>query len=270
MRRIGSYRWRVADGKHRSADGHVRASWAASGAGGNSGGSDDPRSYRAYGSPIRERHFTRMQIVLKTSLIRIGKVFLFFGLVPCASRAAEKFPPLRPPRDLVPATFWEQHFWEMIFGAAAVIGMIVLLARWLRRPKPVVIIPPEVVAWQALEPLGARPEDGQLVEEVSQILRCYLRSVFGFQRDELTTEELGLALTRHALAHPDLAAEMGHFLHECDVRKFAPTPPVLTPGLVARASGLVARIHSCQQAASRSALPAPRHPTPALTSWFCV
>src|SRR6266496_321326 len=82
----------------------------------------------------------------------------------------DDIPPLRPPHDLLPPTFWEQHSTAVII--LTIIGLIFLcLCLWLfLRPKSPVIIPPEVQARQALEPLRSQPENGDLLSQVSQIL----------------------------------------------------------------------------------------------------
>ena len=72
------------------------------------------------------------------------------------------------------------------------LGIIALVAfgLWLIfRPKPRIIIPPELQARQALEMLRERPEDGEVLSHVSQVLQNYFMVAFKLAPGELTTTE---------------------------------------------------------------------------------
>jgi hypothetical protein len=151
----------------------------------------------------------------------------------------DAIPPLRPPHAEIPPTFWEQHgVWLVILGVLllAVVGAAVW---FLTRPKPPVIVPPEVLARQALEPLHGQPEDGALLSRVSQILRHYTAAAFGLPPGELTTAEFCRAIAGHAQVGPELAAALSDFLRLCDHDKFSPPAPVPPLSAVARALKLI-------------------------------
>ncbi len=186
-----------------------------------------------------------------TSARGLALVFAFVCGLPL--RGAEEIPELRPPRGILLPSFWEQHGWLVVLGAVAVLGAIAMgVWRW-RRPKPVVEVPPEAAARQALEALRPRPEDVALVGEVSRIVRRYLTAVFVLQNDELTTEELLKEVRACFQSDPDLLAALGKLLHESDTRKFAPLPQPAEGPIVPRALELIARLQSHRHQASQAA-----------------
>ena len=95
-----------------------------------------------------------------------------------AFAAGEEPLTLRPPKDELRPSFWEQHGWIIVLAAFALLGLVAFLIRLLQRPKPVVVIPPEIAVRQALSALQNRPEDAALVTEVSRILKRYICSTF--------------------------------------------------------------------------------------------
>ena len=138
--------------------------------------------------------------------------------------AADEIPALRPPHAEIPATFWEQHSLAVI-----VVGVLVLVggaaAAWfLTRPKPAVVIPPEILARKALELLRQQPEDGLLLSRVSQVLHQYVTAAFNLPPEELTTAEFCREIAGHAQIGPELAAAVSDFLRQCDRQKFSPPP----------------------------------------------
>jgi hypothetical protein len=165
---------------------------------------------------------------------------------------------LRPPKDELRPSFWEQHGWMIVLAAFALLAAVAFLIRLLQRPKPVVVIPPEIMARQALSALQNRPEDAALVAEVSRILKRYIYSTFNLPRGELTTTEFHQALQAHPHIGPELANDIGTFLREFDERKFAPLAPTLPPKpAVASAGELVEQLER-----RRRPLPPPIPPTP--------
>jgi hypothetical protein len=151
----------------------------------------------------------------------------------------DEIPPLRPPQGEIPPSFWEQH------GAAVVVGCLVALALvgaaiwFLTRPKPRVVVPPEIQARRALEALAKRPEDGAVLSAVSQVVRRYVATAFALPLEELTTTEFCRAIADHEGLGPELAAAVGEFLRRADERKFAPSPPLPPLGAVSHALELI-------------------------------
>ena len=161
--------------------------------------------------------------------------------------AAAEFPELLPPHGEIPPTFVEQHSSEMIAGAGALLVVVGLLVFWLRRPRPIVVIPPAESARKSLEALRGKPEDGPLIAAVSQILRRYVVAAFTREQAELTNEELMRSLAANQRGLGETRAALGDFLGECDVQKFAPVRPSPPPGFVSRALGFVEKFESQRQ-----------------------
>jgi hypothetical protein len=161
-----------------------------------------------------------------------------------------KMPALRPPLNLMPPSFWEQHGGPVIAGTVVALGAVVLAIWLLRRARPVVEMPADVAARQALEALRGRAEDERVVAEVSRNLRLYVRAAFLQQSDELTTEELLSALGHRTSIPSDPTLLLSSLLRECASRRFAPIPPPAPPALVPRALELVARFESVRKPAA--------------------
>ena len=109
------------------------------------------------------------------------------------------------------------------------LGVIGATVWWMRRNRPAVAVPPEVLARQALEPLRQQAEDGAVLSRISQVLRRYVSAAFGLPAGEMTTAEFSRAIAGQGRLGTDLAARLGDFLRKCDERKFAPSVP--TPAL---------------------------------------
>jgi hypothetical protein len=155
--------------------------------------------------------------------------FVGLFLADCANGADEPIPQLRPPRGEIPPTFWEQYgVW--VWAGGALLAVLAGIVTWyLRRPKPAVIVPPDVAARLALEPLRTKAEDGALLSRVSQVLRRYFAAAFAMEPGELTTTEFCAAIAGNAQIGRELAAGLSDFLRRCDERKFAPNasgPPL--------------------------------------------
>jgi hypothetical protein len=147
-----------------------------------------------------------------------------FFLSPLVAIAASTnaLPALAPAYPEIPPTFWEQH------RAAAVIGgflFIIAQSFWLykllMRQQPVVE-PPENLARAALDRLEDEPEDGNVLSEVSRILRRYFAATCQTPGEESTTAEFISALERNQKIRPVLGERLASFLRECDARKFSP------------------------------------------------
>jgi hypothetical protein len=139
--------------------------------------------------------------------------------------AADDIPRLRPPQAEIPPTFWEQHSLSVVILVVLGLAVIGLVIWMLVRPKPPVIVPPEVVARRALEPLRQQPENGLLLSQVSQILRRYVTAAFHLPPGELTTADFIRAITEQGKAGPELSGALREFLRQCDQRKFSPPAP---------------------------------------------
>jgi hypothetical protein len=176
-----------------------------------------------------------------------------------AATSPDALPNLRPPKDELPPTFWEEY--GLMALVAGVLSLLLLAAVvWLvTRPKPVPAARPETRAREALEPLRGRPEDGVLLSRVSRILRRYLCAAFSLPPEQLTTTEFCDVLATHSRVGPELAAAVADFFKRCDKRKFAPLSPSPDLGAVEDALKLIA---SAEQQLARQAQPGPS-PIPA-------
>ena len=167
--------------------------------------------------------------------------FTSFLLLPFAALAADTnpLPPLAPAYPEMSPTFWEQQ------GAAILVGGFILLALaafilWqLLTPRPQPIPPPETIAREALAKLQRQPEDGKMLSAVSQILRRFFGTVFGFPGGEMTTAEFCAAIAGNEKIGAELAQTISNFLRECDERKFSAAKPAEPLNAVARALALV-------------------------------
>ena len=123
-----------------------------------------------------------------------------------------------------------------VLAALAIVGLTVLIQRYLRRrPKPEPPPPPPRPPWEiAHEKLLAlrrrkqrmleAGQGVQFVDEVSDAVRECLGGCFGFDGLDTTTEEMLIELrTRHAAS--GLQEETRAYLNRCDLVKFAKVEP---------------------------------------------
>ena len=130
-------------------------------------------------------------------------------------------PALVPPYGELPPTFWEEHGTAAAFGG---FGIIVLAAfgLWLMiRPKPKIIVPPEVEARKILENLRQQPENGVMLSRVTQVVRHYFSAVFNLSPGELTTTEFCREISGRENIGPELSTAAAGLLHDCDASKFS-------------------------------------------------
>jgi len=132
---------------------------------------------------------------------------------------------LRPPRAEIPPTFWERYNIWIIAASLIFLALIGIIVWIVTRPKPPIIVPPEIRAKQALDLLLNKPEDGLVLSRVSQILRHYIADAFALPPGELTTTEFCRLIAGHEGVGPELAGTISDFLRRCDERKFTPSPP---------------------------------------------
>jgi len=169
---------------------------------------------------------------------------VIFSLPLLAQSPSGPLPPLAPPRELMPPAFWEQHETALIVAAFALLASACLIIKLLLRPQPPVILPPELVARQALDRLQRLPEDGKIVSEISQILRRYVIAALEFPRGELTTTEFSAALAGNSKINPELVQSIVSFLSECDQWKFSGADPAAPINAAARALVLIAGVQA--------------------------
>ena len=125
-------------------------------------------------------------------------MFLLLSALPlCAQTSTNALPALAPAYGEIPPPFWEQHETAIIAAGFAILAFAFLFLRVMFRPEKKVILPPEVLARQALANLQPQPETGKLLSEVSQILRRYLIAAFELPPGEMTTAEFCAAIAAH-------------------------------------------------------------------------
>ena len=149
-------------------------------------------------------------------------LIIFSALSVSAQTPTNPLPPLSPACPEIPPTFWEQHGTAILAGSVALIALAAVILWKLLQPEPAIVLPPEIVAREALVQLQRRPEDGKALSEISQILRRYVVAAFDLSAAELTTAEFCAALSASDRIGRELAQTISGFLRECDERKFAP------------------------------------------------
>ena len=164
----------------------------------------------------------------------------FIALPLCAQTPREQIPPLAAPYGQIPPTFWERQgaVIEQHRAVALVCGFLLAgttaFGLWLwRRPKVRAVIPPEVIARQALTRWLDCPEDENCLNDVSQKMRRYVVAAFQLPAGELTAAEICQALAGNETGGAELAGALAEFLRECDRHRFAPVanqPPLNAAG----------------------------------------
>jgi Domain of unknown function (DUF4381) len=171
-----------------------------------------------------------------------GWAFLFLafsGSSLLAQTPTNTLPALSPAYPEMPPTIWEQHGTGILIGGFVFIALAALLLWKLFQPKPPVVLPPEVLAREALTKLPRQPENGKLLSNVSQILRRYVIAAFELPVAELTTTEFCAALAASEKIGAELAVAVSGFLRECDERKFSPANSSTPSNAAARALEIV-------------------------------
>ena len=147
---------------------------------------------------------------------------------------------LSPPYPELPPTFWEQYGLWIVLVAVALVVLVLAAVWWWLRPKPSLPVPIEILTRKELEALRQRNEDGQVLSQVSRVLRGYLVGAFALPAGELTTSEFCRAVAAHDKIGPDLTARVGEFLRQCDELKFAPAIAPTPMSAAERALELIA------------------------------
>ena len=151
-------------------------------------------------------------------------LFLFIALTvyPQTNDLGTNKPPaLVPPYGELPPTFFEQHGTSIVVVAIGVITLVAFGSWLIFRPKPKMIVPPEVEARQGLERLRQRPEDGVVLSRVSQVTRNYFIAAFQLTKGEFTTAEFCREISGNEKIGAELAMAAADFLRDCDREKFS-------------------------------------------------
>jgi len=171
--------------------------------------------------------------------------FLFLTFFAAAQSATNALPSLAPAYGVLPPTFWERYGTAILmawFTFAILAAMFFWVIIEARTP---LVVPPDILACRALEKLRQQqPENGNVLSEISQILRRYIATAFEFPSGELTTVEFSAALAASQKTGPELARNISDFLRECDRRKFSPANPGAPLNAVDRALQLVAQVQT--------------------------
>lgn len=188
---------------------------------------------------------------------------LFYGRLSNAQSTnsrADDIPPLAPPLPEIPPSLAERFGWTL-WILIPLVMVLVMLGIWLyvRPGKPPALPAPAAQARSALRSLQAKPEDGDVLSQVSQALRRYFINTYWLPPQEMTTHDFCVLLAQHEQIGPGLAGVVSTLLRSCDERKFAPatnSPPL---GAAGRALELVERVENARIAAlnaARTAKPA--------------
>ncbi len=153
---------------------------------------------------------------------------------------------LSPPYGELPPTFFEQHGTVLMLGGLGIIALVAFGLWLIFRPRPTIVIPPEMEARQALEMLRERPEDGAVLSRVSQVLRNYFIAAFKLAPGELTTTEFCRAISDNEGIGAELSNATSDFLRDCDARKFSTTANSEKLEAARRALQLVEQAEQCR------------------------
>ncbi len=140
-------------------------------------------------------------------------------------------PPPRPQRE--PWLLARIVAWALVGGLISFVAGWIVRAWWKRRPKPAPPPPPPRPGWEiALEKLRLIEreqllETGKYVnhhDRVTDVVREFLGSRFGFDGLECTSAEL-LARLKHRVEAEPHVANIRNFLEDADLIKFAKMTP---------------------------------------------
>lgn len=149
--------------------------------------------------------------------------FFVFAAFPAFCQSKKNaLPTLLPPYGRMPPTFWEQHGTEVLAWGFILLAIVGVLLWAFLRPRPQPVLPPAIVARNALAKCRDRRVDGNVLSEVSRVLRRYIGAVLQFPDAELTTDECCRLLESSEKIAPQLTQKISDFLRECDERKFSP------------------------------------------------
>jgi hypothetical protein len=155
-------------------------------------------------------------------------------------------PALVPPYGELPPTIWEQHGTSFAIVGIVIIALLAFGIWRFLRPKPEIVVPPEVQAREALENLRQQPEDGVILSRISQTVRNYFIAAFQLAPGELTTIEFCAVLAANEKIGAENTKSISDFLHECDVKKFSSSPAVMPLNAADHALKLIACAEACR------------------------
>jgi hypothetical protein len=139
----------------------------------------------------------------------------------------------------LPPTFWELHGTAVLAAGFALLGVAAVVLWFVFQPRPPVVTPAAILARATLTQLRGRPEDGQVLSEISRVLRQYLLAVLDLPVRELTTAEFSDALAGPGKMGAELTQTIITFFRECDQRKFSPSAAAAPLNAADRALALV-------------------------------
>lgn len=151
-------------------------------------------------------------------------------------------PPLVPAYGEIPPTYWQQHGMLVLAGGSVLLALAGWAVWQMLQPKPVVVLPRETVARQALARLQSQPEDGNVLSAASQILRRYIVAVLDLPPGEMTTAEFCSALAANGKINEELAQSISEFLRKCDQQKFSSSPATAPLNAAIRALELLENV----------------------------
>lgn len=148
-------------------------------------------------------------------------------------------PDLKPPKRELGAELPERGVMAaVIFLAFA----ILMLGRWLHRPKVAASVPPEHPASavrRALSEIVPNDPPATTAAKIAYAFRNYLRASFGLGEEELTALELSDRFGAHRLASEEATTKVRQFLRDCNSVQFAPSSDASLVSLVERAWPLI-------------------------------
>jgi hypothetical protein len=162
-------------------------------------------------------------------------------------------PDLRPPRSSIRFEMPEK---AILQGAVALAFLTLIAGRLLHRrppPPPLVLAPIDT----ALTELDALPPDAgpAAIEQLSGIIRRYVREAFLTEPEGATTAELCEAYAAHPQADAESSNALEAFLCACDLERFAPGPHHEPHDLVAEARPLLALLENRRRHVNPPPLP---------------
>ncbi len=166
-------------------------------------------------------HRTQRESIVKP----FSGLFCFFFLAASSvfgQDTTNALPKLVPPHGTLPPTFWEQNGTATAAGGVIFLALAAVLVWRNLKSRPQWVLPPDVVAREALAKCRGQPEDGKVLSEVSRALRRYIGAALKFPPGEFTTAEFCRELEHREQITPQLKRAIADFLLACDERKFSP------------------------------------------------
>jgi hypothetical protein len=158
----------------------------------------------------------------------LPSVFLVILVVAADPPAADDLP-LRPiPRPEAPPAETPGLAWVALGASTIPAGiLLVLLSRWLRRPR--VVPPPSPSQWALSEldriakrAVGHDPKAlRQMIEAATSVLRTYLHLQSQLPAPEQTTQEFRRVIEERQAFTPQQRARLHELLNQADLVKFA-------------------------------------------------